>query len=139
MVTTDDPKSPSVTLVISGFVEKFATITPQYVRLSGEVGREIRVPVSIIPEKKYDFNILEVNASKGKDIRYDLTEKEFPQGDGYQLMIESIKKEKGRYNDTITLKTDSTIRPFIKIRVYGRLSAPKVAPAGSDGSNPKSD
>jgi len=120
-------------------VEKFVTITPSYVRLSGEVGRAISVPVTIIPEKKYRFKILEVNLSNEKNFRCDLIEKQFPEGDGYQLMVENLKVDKGRYNGTISLKTDSSVQPFVKIRVYGRVTAPKVTPESSDVSNPKSD
>ncbi len=39
------------------------------------------------------------------------------------LTVENLKKEQGRYSDTIILKTDSKIRPEIKISVAGVISA----------------
>jgi hypothetical protein len=37
------------------------------------------------------------------------------------LTVENLKKDKGRYYDTISLKTDSKIRPLIKVRVNGYI------------------
>jgi len=37
------------------------------------------------------------------------------------LTVENLKKVGGRYSDTIYLKTDSKIKPEIKIRVYGNI------------------
>jgi hypothetical protein len=37
------------------------------------------------------------------------------------LIVENLKKAGGYYLDTIYLKTDSKIRPEIKIRVYGNI------------------
>jgi len=37
------------------------------------------------------------------------------------LIVENLKKGKGHYYDTIYLKTDSKIKPEIKIRVYGNI------------------
>jgi hypothetical protein len=48
-----------------------------------------------------------------------------PEGAGYILIVENLKKEKGRYYDMISLKTDSKIKPLIKINVYGHIVAPK--------------
>ena len=82
------------------------------------------VPVStvtIIPEAKYPFKIEEVRAQKGKDIRFELKPSEDQKQPGYQLIIENLKKTKGRYSDAIFLKTDSKIKPELKIQVYGDI------------------
>ena len=39
----------------------------------------------------------------------------------YVLTVENLKKTKGRYVDTIKFKTDSKIRPEIKIYVIGNI------------------
>jgi hypothetical protein len=46
-------------------------------------------------------------------------------GDGhprYLLKIRNTKTDKGRYFDTIWLKTDSKVLPEITIRVFGKIS-----------------
>ena len=82
------------------------------------------VPVStveIIPEDKYPFKIEEVRAQKGKDIRFELKPLKGQEQSGYQLIVENLKKTKGRYSDAIILKTDSKVKPELKIHVYGDI------------------
>ena len=38
------------------------------------------------------------------------------------LTVENLKNEKGRYWDTIDVKTDSTIKPRITIHVFGNIT-----------------
>ncbi len=82
------------------------------------------VPVSsvkIIPEAKYPFKIEEVRALKGKDIRFELKPLKEQGQAGYELIVENLKKTKGRYSDAIILKTDSKVKPEIKIHVHGDI------------------
>ena len=131
MVYTNDPKQPQITLQISGDVENFVSIRPAYVRLTGAVGQQIKVPVTIIPEEKYPFKILNAQATKGTDIRYELTERPLAQGKGYTLLVENLKKEKGRYHDVIRLQTDSQIQPEIDIRIFGHIHDQQKRRTGS--------
>jgi hypothetical protein len=124
-VETNDPNNKNFNLKITGDVEKFVTISPSRLRLSGESGASIKGSVKIIPEKKYPFKILSVSAKNGKDIHQELKEAEHKEGKGYLLTVENIKKDAGRYFDVITLKTDSKIRPEIQISVYGNISSKK--------------
>ncbi len=59
------------------------------------------------------------------NIRFTLEEAKPPRGAGYILTVENLKKEKGRYYDMISLKTDSKIKPLIKINVYGQIMEPQ--------------
>ncbi len=102
-------------------VEKFASITPNRIRLAGCVGKELKTSVSIIPEKKYPFKIVNVTAKQGKNIRYKIEEFKKSKISEYVLTVENIKKEIGRYFDIIHLKTDSKIQPEISIRVMGNI------------------
>jgi hypothetical protein len=125
-VETNDTRRPKFNLIVKGFVERFVTITPARIRLTGEPKTPIKTSVSIIPEKKYPFKILDVNAKKGKNIRQDLQETKTSKGEkGYLLTVENLKKETGRYFDTIILKTDSKIQPEITISVYGNIFTKK--------------
>ncbi len=110
-----------MSLVIEGQVEDFASIYPRYLRLCGEVGEQISAKVSIIPSDRYQFNILEVKAIKGENIRMKLEKHEDQKAKGYLLVVENTLKEKGRYNDTIQLRTDSKVRPVLMVRVYGNI------------------
>ncbi|MBA4366994.1 MAG: hypothetical protein C0403_05075 [Desulfobacterium sp.] len=121
-VETNDNRYPKFNLVVTGYVEKFVTILPERIKLAGQPQTLIKTSVSIIPEEKFPFKILEVTAKTGINIRQDLQETEISTGKkGYLLTVENLKKETGRYFDTITLKTDSKIRPEIAISVYGNI------------------
>lgn len=124
LVVTNDPQRPRVSLKIAGDVERVVTIRPSMVRLVGSVGKEIHSVVKIIPEEKYPFKILEVRSDRGEMIRYHLAEVKTSKAVSYELRIENLKKEVGRYSDVIHLKTDSRIKPEIKIPVYGNILKP---------------
>lgn len=124
-VYTNDKNRPQQDLVISGLVENFATIRPQHVSLRGFAGDPIKGQVSIIPEKKYPFKILEARAKDGKNIKFKLDEINSPKGQAYELNVENLREKTGRYYDTIILKTDSKLRPELNVRVYGYLSTRK--------------
>ena len=124
-VYTDDKSLPRIDLVISGQVEKFVTIRPRGINLRGYSGDSIKASVSLIPEKKYPFKILKVSAKDGKNIKFQLEEVELSANGAYELKVENLKQDTGRYYDTIILETDSKIRPQLSIRVYGNLRARK--------------
>lgn len=106
---------------VSGQVEKFATIQPKYVRMRGLIGMVPATTVKIIPEPKHPFKIEEVRALRGNDIRFELKPLNDTTQNGYELVVENLKKTKGRYSDTIILKTDNKAKPEIEIRVYGDI------------------
>jgi len=54
-VHTSDKKHPKLNFIIQGKVDKFVTITPNRVSLSGYVGEDIKQSIKIIPEKKISF------------------------------------------------------------------------------------
>ena len=120
-VYTNDKNRPRMDLVISGQVEKFVTIRPKHVNLRGYAGDSIKASVSVIPEKKYPFKILKTSAKDGKNIKFQLDEVELSANGAYELKVENLKQDIGRYFDTIFLETDSKIRPKISVRIYGNL------------------
>lgn len=121
-VFVNDRNNPHQKLIIAGQVEKFASITPERVRLVGPVDEKITASVTIVPKKKYPFEIIEASAKKGVHFRYKLEKMDPSQGKGYLLTLENLKKEKGRYYDTISLKTNNKTRPLININVYGSIT-----------------
>ena len=125
VVYTNDKNRPRMDLVISGQVEKFANIQPKHVNLRGYAGDSITASVSLIPEKKYPFKILKVRAKDGNNIKFEIEEVAQAENRAYTLKVENLKKDTGRYFDTIILETDSKIRPELSVRVYGNLRPPK--------------
>ncbi len=120
-VYTNDKSRPRQDLIISGPVEKFVTIRPEHVSLRGYAGDSIKSKVTIIPEKKYPFIILDARAQKGENINIVLAEVKKSSGPAWELRIENLKKTTGRFYDTIVLTTDSKVRPQLNVRVYGYL------------------
>ena len=120
-VFTNDKSRPRQDLIITGLVEKFVTINPRHVNLRGTAGDSIKTKVTLIPEEKYPFKILNVRARNGKYIKFQLEEVQRSDDVGYEIRVENLKKDAGRYYDTIIVDTDSKIRPHLDVRVYGYL------------------
>ena len=114
---------------VSGSIKSFASIRPKLVRLIGMAGQPISATVTIIPRKEYPFKIVATKAQAGEHIRYQLEEEKQSGSVAYLLTVENLKKDKGRYYDTIELTTDSRHRQKIQIKVYGQISDP--APKGT--------
>jgi len=108
-------------LTIMGNVEQFADIVPKRVVLRGFAGHSINAKVKIIPKDKYPFTIKTAKATHPKNIALTLEKTTSSEKMEYVLTVENLKKTKGRYVDTIKLKTDSKIRPEIKIHVIGNI------------------
>jgi hypothetical protein len=125
-VYTNDKTHPRLDLVISGQVEKFVTIRPQHANMRGFVGDPIKATVTIIPEERYPFKILNLRAKDGKYIKYQLEQTKGSGATTYKLIVENLKTDAGRYYDSIILETDSKIRPQLNVRVYGYLRPRKI-------------
>ena len=101
-------------------------------KLKGYVGQTIKAVVKIVPAKKYPFKIIGSGSINPKNIRFTFEEVKSPEGVGYILTVENLKKEPGKYYDMISLKTDSKIRPLIRINVYGEIM--ELRPSKKSGS-----
>ena len=120
-IQTNDKTRPGLSVTVTGFVEKFADISPKRIVLSGTAGKPIKGLVTIIPKAKYPFKILSARARQGKHIKFHLTEVKRSKTKGYVLTVENLKNENGRYFDAILLKTNSKLRPEIPITVLGNI------------------
>lgn len=98
-------------------VEKFATITPTRVRLTGPPGQDLQAEVTIIPTPNYPFRILEVLPGNTEHIQTTLEER----NGGYRLTVKNRHAAPGQYRETIHLKTDSPVKPDITIPVHGAI------------------
>ena len=120
-VYTNDINHPRQDLVITGVVEKFVTVNPPHINLRGIAGDTVKAKVTLIPEKKYPFKILNVHARDGKYINFQLEEIKQSDNIAYELRVENLRQDSGRYYDDIILETDSKIQPRLNIKVYGHL------------------
>ena len=77
----------------------------------------------ILPRDKYPFKIVETKARVGTNLNFTLETYADQDKSGYVLKVENRMQKTGRFVDSIHLKTDSTIRPEIVIRVYGHIKA----------------
>ena len=113
----------TIDIPISGDIRapEIASIRPRYLTLTGSAGKPLKGVVKIIPDDKYPFSITEVKPRDGKNIKCTLKEVEASGKSIYVLTVENLKKEKGRYYDTINLKTDRKDHPGIRISVSGRI------------------
>lgn len=102
--------------------------------LNGEAGAAIKVSVKIAPATKGLFDIVDVKADKGKEIRFTLTESKKTDGKTYVLTVENTRKMEGRYRDTIKLLTTSSIRKELIIPVYGNIKARQIATITPQGT-----
>jgi hypothetical protein len=120
-VYTNDPSRPQQDLVITGPVENFVTIRPKHISLRGYAGDPIKGVVTITPENKYPFKIIEARAQNGENINFQLAEVNKSSSPTYELKVENLRQKTGRYYDTIVLRTDSKVQPELNVRVYGYL------------------
>ena len=122
MVKTNAPAQSVFYLTIVGNVENFVTIVPKRLTLRGAAGHPIMATAKIIPKKKYPFRIKSVRIYNKRNISVKLEKVQNSKEKSYLITVENLKKTKGRYLDTIKLKTDSKIRPEIRIDVIGNIS-----------------
>ena len=121
-VYTNDPHKPEVRLQVTGKVNAFLTVSPQYVRFFGRVDEPLSQTVKITPLDGHPFTIKAVEAQQGQNLRYDLKPLgNDPRKNGYELVVENTMKEAGNYRDLITIQTDSKEKPSVTIPVYARI------------------
>ncbi len=120
-VYTNDPEKQRLRLTVRGRVNNFVTIRPNRVRMTGAAGDEIKTTVKVIPEEQYPFKILETKTLKENNIKVTLDEVTEGNDTEYRVTVENLKNKRARYYDAVILKTDSDIRPEIKISVYGNI------------------
>lgn len=106
------------------------------VYLTGRKGEPISETVTIVPETEPSFELLQVNAMSGKDIRYSVTEKEENGRTFYELLVENTAEAPGRYYDRITIITDRSDQAPIIINIRGNIlpkdgPPPESKPAGA--------
>lgn len=107
--------------MVTGKVERFANIVPDRLNLNGPQGQELSGTVTILPASQRPFNITEAKAVTGSSIRFTLEPIQESGQAGYRLTVVNTQQDKGRYFDTIVLKTDNALSPELRVRVFGNI------------------
>jgi len=104
---------------MKGKVDEFAEVAPSTAVLKGKTDESIEVTVTVQPDKKYPFKIVESYMEKSLEgkIEYKMITLE----NGYVLQIKNSLHTAGQYFGRIFLKTDSPDNPEITIPVTGRI------------------
>lgn len=118
-VFTSDKKRSKIKLRISGRVKKFVRITPKRIKISGSLKDTLKSEAKIIPLDEFPFKIKGISAREDLNITYGLRTLENGE---YLLTVENRAIKPGRYFDTVTLETDSKVRPGIDVLVYGNIT-----------------
>jgi len=129
-VVTNTKDKKELYLNIKGQVEFFAKITPTSIRLTGAPDDEIKRQVMITPSEKYDFVITGVKLQSGKDVEVEFKQVS-KEKKSWQIDVYNKRKAVGRYYDVIFVKTDNSIRPELRISVYGNIVSMKSKSAAS--------
>ena len=133
-VFTNDPRKPEVRLQVTGQVNAYLTVAPNYVRLFGRSDQPLSQTVKITPLEGHPFKIKEVKAQEGQNLRYEIKPLgKDPGKNGYELVVENTMKEAGNYRDLITIQTDSKEQPSVTIPVYARIQ--KAPDQGNQKTN----
>lgn len=119
-VHTNDPAQPLIRLELVGQVKAFALLDPGHIELSGKAGEALTATMNITPaDPGMDFKIAQATARDGKNIRFEVKRNDQASPARYELIVENIKNEPGRYVDLITIWTDTSRK--IPIRVFGNI------------------
>ena len=125
-VYTNDPQQSQVRLEVTGKVNAYLTVAPQYVRFIGKLDQPLKELVRITPVTGHPFTIKEVKVRQPENLHYELKPLGDPPGNaGYELLVENARREAGSYQDLITIMTDSKEKPQINIPVYARIHITK--------------
>jgi hypothetical protein len=120
-IQTDDPETPFIEVAVAGTVEALAEIEPNQISFMGHAQDLSAVEVVIVPNPKYPFRIEGVTAQNGDNIKFELKER-CSDGQGRcVLKVENKRTEKGRYSDSLLVRTDHPMVQEIPIRVVGRI------------------
>lgn len=115
---TNDDQNKRVLLKVIAQIKSVVSIQPEKVHLWGNAGEEITETIIITPQKNYEFKIIDIVAANGKEIEYKVEKLE---DNSYRLFVANKKNEKGTYSDILFLKTDSKLKPALRINIFGNI------------------
>ena len=122
LVYSNDPKQPSVKLILTTNVRVPIAIQPRGVFIEGFAGDDIQSAVTIEGQKDKPLELTFVSNSLPKKVAYEI--KEVTKGKTYQLVLKNIGKKEDKYSGFITFKTNYPEKPELMIRYLGFVKKP---------------
>ncbi len=116
-VNSNDPNKPRLEMILEGEITPFVKIDPVRVRLSGTLGQEISQKVTLTPSKDKPFKITKHFLEKGDRISYSLEQDK----ERYIITVTHKGQVAGSYWDSLVIKTDSELKPEIRIMIHGTV------------------
>ncbi len=139
-IESNDPKRSAVELTVRGEVLNVVTIEPKRIVFNGHGNARMRQAVIIQPEERFPFKILKVETNAGKQfVDHRLETIRHNDRPAYRLVVENRQTEVGRYTETLTLTTDSQLKPKLLVPVYGNILPSPEADPGKGGAAARQD
>jgi len=113
-----------IPITIKGPVKKFVDISPKYISFRGNIGSPMERKLTITPLKEYPFKIKSIKAKNKKELDIDWREIKTETGVKYEILARNTRTESGRIKNYSKIKTDSKVKPELKINVGGYLQDP---------------
>ncbi len=123
VVKTNDPRRPDFRLILSGRVERFASIEPGFVYFKGEAKDVEAVELEVTPNSTAGFRITRIVAAKPHLFTAELVEPCDGENGSCRIRVTNRKKGAGTYVDVIKIMTDSRVQPSFVIVVRANLSS----------------
>jgi hypothetical protein len=122
LVTSNDPKKPTVTIVMKGKVWVPIHLRPTYARLTGIVGDTIKTVVYLRGEKEDPLVIKIASVSIPDKVAVELNELE--KGRKYHLKIRNKVEKAMSYRGQVTLTTNYPEKPQLVVKITGYIRPP---------------
>ena len=116
-------------LMVIGMVEVFAQIQPKILSFTGKTGESATGVAIIVPRPDHPFEVKNIRARNGQDIRFNIDKTTRAGQAVYQLTVTGSRQTPGRISDVIYLETDSKIRPTLQVPVFGTIIEAKKEPS----------
>lgn len=121
-VQTNDPKQPTVTLIVKGIVKAYIPVSPKRIQLRGAVDEQVQKIVRISRLETHPYSVKNVKAKDGKNLKFELKSSKLEAGkEGYRLIVTNTMAKAGSYRDMITIETDSKVKPTLRIPIVARI------------------
>jgi hypothetical protein len=121
IVWSNDLERRSIALYLTGEVKSHVSLEPGgYLSLWGVKGQVPREHLDIINNHKRPLKIMGIDNDLTDRVRWTL--EEIRPGFVYRLTVEDISKGAGDYKGYLTISTDNSLKPKLKVIVTGQIS-----------------
>ncbi|MFZ2921948.1 MAG: DUF1573 domain-containing protein [Desulfosalsimonadaceae bacterium] len=119
MVSTNEPNNSMLKLMMHGQISLFADISPKSLILKGQTGEKVQATSIITPYKEYPFSITGVVLDEAlkEQVSIDIDRED----EKFIVTATNKIKSPGQYLGKMIIKTDSSVKPEIKMFIKGTI------------------